>query len=177
MFKKNEQTGKYLIRRGVPGDARGIIECMQSVMDEKIYLVSEYYLLTERGEQERLKNKDDLTLVSEVNERIVGVTTIQRGMYKKNRHTASLGIAIMKDFRHMNIGTKMIEDAISWSKTQGIEKINLEVFSSNVNAIKTYRNLGFEYEGVRKKQFMIGNQYTDDVLMTSFTSNWRDADK
>ena len=32
MFKKNEQTGKYLIRRGVPGDARGIIECMQAII-------------------------------------------------------------------------------------------------------------------------------------------------
>ena len=174
MFKKNEQTEKYLIRRGAPGDARGIIECMQSVMDEKVYLVSEYYLLTERGEQERLKNRDDLTLVCEVNGKIVGVTTIQRGMYKKNRHTASLGIAIKKEFRHMNIGTKMIREAISWSKDQGIEKINLEVFSSNVNAIKAYRNLGFEYEGVRKGQFMIGNQYTDDVLMTYFTSTWHD---
>jgi RimJ/RimL family protein N-acetyltransferase len=174
MFKKNEQAEKYLIRRGVPGDARGIIECMQSVMDEKIYLVSEYYLLTERGEQERLKNRDDLTLVCEVNGKIVGVTTIQRGMYKKNRHTASMGIAIKRDFRHMNIGTKMIREAISWSKEQGIEKINLEVFSSNVNAIKAYRNLGFEYEGVRRRQFMIGDQYVDDVLMTYFTSNWED---
>ena len=171
MLKKHEQTENYLIRRGVPGDAHGIIECMQSVMDEKIYLVSEYYLLTERGEQERLKSRDDLTLVCELNGKIVGVTTIQRGMYKKNRHTASLGIAIRKEFRHMNIGTGMIKEAISWSREQGIEKINLEVFSSNIHAINTYRKLGFEYEGVRKRQFMIGNRYTDDVLMTYFTSN------
>ena len=64
-------------------------------MDEKIYLVSEYYLLTERVEQERLKNKDDLTLVCEVNGKIVGVTTIQRGMYRKNRHTASAGTPLL----------------------------------------------------------------------------------
>ena len=174
MFKKNEQTEKYIIRRGVPADAHGIIECMQSVMDEKIYLLSEYYLLTERGEQERLKNRDDLTLVCEIDRKIVGVTTIQRGMYKKNRHTSSLGIAIKREFRHMNIGTNMIKEAISWCKQQGIEKINLEVFSNNVNAINAYRKLGFECEGIRKRQFIIGDQYTDDVLMTYFTSNWED---
>jgi RimJ/RimL family protein N-acetyltransferase len=174
MFKRAKSEEKFAIRWGVPGDARGVIECMQSVMDEKIYLVSEYYLLTERGEQERLKSRDDLTLVCDVGGKIVGVTTIQRGMYKKNRHTASLGIAIKKEYRHMNIGTKMVMEAISWSKKQGIEKINLEVFSSNVNAIKTYRNLGFEYEGVRKRQFLIGDQYVDDVFMTYFTANWND---
>ncbi len=174
MLKRTRSEGNYAIRRGVPADARGIIECMQSVMDEKIYLVSEYYLLTERGEQERLKNKDDLTLVCEVNGKIVGVTTIQRGMYRKNRHTASLGIAVKKDYRHMHIGTKMIAEAISWSKQQGIDKINLEVFSSNVDAIKAYRKLGFQYEGVRKRQFLIGDQYVDDVLMTYFTSAWND---
>ncbi len=172
ILKRNGAVENYAIRRGVPEDAKGIIECMQSVMDEKIYLVSEYYLLTERGERERLKNKDDLTLVCELNGKIAGVTTIQRGMYRKNRHVASLGIAIRKEYRHMGMGTGMIRDAISWSKQQGIEKINLEVFSSNVNAIQAYRNLGFQYEGVRKRQFLIGDRYVDDVLMTYFTSAW-----
>ncbi len=74
---------KYKIRKAVPADARGIINCMQSVMNEKIYLVSEYYLLTERGERERLKDTEDLTLVCEISYDIVGVLTIQRGMYKK----------------------------------------------------------------------------------------------
>ena len=68
----------------------------------------------------------------------------------------------------------MIAEAISWSKQQGIDKINLEVFSSNVDAIKAYRKLGFQYEGVRKRQFLIGDQYVDDVLMTYFTSAWND---
>ncbi len=174
MLRRKKPAEDYYVRRAVPADARGIIECMQSVMDEKIYLVSEYYLLTERGEQERLKNRDDLTLICEVSERIVGVTTIQRGMYKKNRHTASLGIAIKKEYRHMNMGSRMIKEAISWSKQQGIEKINLEVFSSNTNAIKAYRNIGFQYEGVRKNQFLIGDKYADDVLMTYFTSEWNE---
>jgi RimJ/RimL family protein N-acetyltransferase len=174
MLKRNRSPENYAIRKAVPADAKEIIECMQSVMDEKIYLVSEYYLLTERGEQERLKNRDDLTLVCEVGGKIVGVTTIQRGMYKKNRHTASLGIAIKREFRHMNIGTRMIKEALSWSKQQGIEKINLEVFASNENAIKAYRKIGFQYEGVRKNQFLIGDKYTDDVLMTYFTSEWNE---
>ncbi len=166
MLWKKKENLSLSIRKAYPSDARGIINCMQSVMDEKIYLVSEYYLLTERGEQERLKNPDELTLVCNDSDLVVGVLTLQRGMYKKNRHVANLGIAIRRSYRHMNVGTGMIEQAMEWAKNNGIKKVNLEVFSTNANAIKTYRKLGFEYEGLRKSQFFINGQYVDDVLMT-----------
>ncbi len=64
----------------------------------------------------------------------------------------------------------MIKEALIWCRDQGILKVNLEVFSVNVNAIKMYRKLGFQYEGVRKNQFMINGKYVDDVLMTFFTN-------
>ncbi len=171
IFNRIKTRTGFIIRKANPADAKGIIECMQSVMDEKIYLVSEYYLLTERGEQERLKNPDDLTLICEVDKKIVGVTTIQRGMYRKNRHTASLGIAVRSEFRHLGIGTDMIKNAIEWCRKQDIYKLNLEVFSINKNAINAYRKLGFQYEGLRKSQFFINNQYVDDVFMTYFVTS------
>lgn len=170
IFLKKKIDKNYIIRKAVPQDAKGIINCMQSVMNEKIYLVSEYYLLTERGERERLKDTEDLTLVCEISYDIVGVLTIQRGMYKKNRHTANLGIAVKSNYRNNKIGTNMIKEALIWCRDQGILKVNLEVFSVNVNAIKMYRKLGFQYEGVRKNQFMINGKYVDDVLMTFFTN-------
>ncbi|MEM0132299.1 GNAT family N-acetyltransferase [Acidiplasma sp.] len=169
MLWKKSQKNDLEIRRATPADARGIINCMQSVMDEKVYLVSEYYLLTERGEQERLKNPDELTLICLNGSMVIGVLTLQRGLYKKNRHTANLGIAIRSGYRHMKIGTRLILEALKWAKKEGIKKVNLEVFSTNVNAIKAYRKIGFEYEGVRKHQFIIDNKYVDDVLMTFFT--------
>ncbi|MEM0157997.1 MAG: GNAT family N-acetyltransferase [Thermoplasmataceae archaeon] len=158
--------GEYNIRRAEPRDAKGVILCMQSVMDERVYLVSEYYLLTERGEQERIRSPDDLTLVSEFGTDIVGVMTIQRGMYRKNRHTGNLGIAIRSNHRGKGLGTRLIREGIKWCGQVGITKLNLEVFSTNVNAISLYKKLGFETEGIRKKQFIIDGEYVDDVLMT-----------
>ncbi|MCL4332721.1 MAG: GNAT family N-acetyltransferase, partial [Candidatus Thermoplasmatota archaeon] len=69
-LKKNDgeqSVDEYIIRKATSRDAKGIIECMQSVMDEKQYLIGEFYMFTERGEQERIRNPDDLTLVSENN--------------------------------------------------------------------------------------------------------------
>ena len=163
--QENLGNGKQ-IRPAEPRDAKKIIECMQSVMDEKIYFVSEYYLYTERGEQERLRNPDDLTLVAEIDGSVVGVLTLQRGIYRKNRHTANLGIAIKNGYRHQGLGTDLIMEAINWSRENGIKKVNLEVFSSNTNAISVYEKIGFEHEGIRRSQFIVDGKYVDDILMT-----------
>lgn len=170
---KAQNEDEIIVRQANPSDARGIISCMQSVMDERKYLVSEYYLLTERGgEQERIRNPDDLTLVCEHRKEIVGVLTVQRGgMYRKNRHVGgTMGIAIKAGYRHRGgLGTRMITEAIEWCRKQGILKLNLEVFSSNTNAISLYEKIGFEREGVRRKQFIIDGEYVDDILMTYWT--------
>ncbi|MGC8608941.1 MAG: GNAT family N-acetyltransferase [Thermoplasmata archaeon] len=177
LWKKNpESAHEYIVRKADPSDAYGIINCMQSVMSEQIYLVSEYYLLTEKGEQDRLRNLDDLTLVCALDRKIVGVLTIQRGIYRKNRHTASLGIAIMAGHRHKGLGTRMIKEAILWCEEQEIQKLNLEVFSTNVNAIEAYKKVGFKIEGSRRKQFIINGQYVDDVMMTYFVDKSIDTD-
>ncbi|MEM0155796.1 MAG: GNAT family N-acetyltransferase [Thermoplasmataceae archaeon] len=164
--KKSIDPQEYAIREARISDAKGIIECMQSVMDEHTFLVSEYYLLTERGEQDRLRNIEDLTLVLEYGPEIVGVLTLQRGMFKKNHHTASLGIAIKKNHRSMGHGTRLIKSAVEWAKSKGIEKIWLEVFSTNTRAIEVYKKIGFIVEGNKEKQFIIDGNYVDDVLMS-----------
>lgn len=171
-LKKNDgeqSVDEYIIRKATSRDAKGIIECMQSVMDEKQYLIGEFYMFTERGEQERIRNPDDLTLVSENNGTIVGVLTLQRGLHKKNRHTVNLGIAIKSGHRHLGVGTRLIQEAQKECRKRGIEKINLEVFSTNLAAISAYTKLGFRIEGSRKGQFIIDGKYVDDVLMTYYT--------
>jgi hypothetical protein len=156
----------YEIRIAKPSDASGIIRCMQSVMDEKIYLVGDIYLYTERGEKDMIKNPDDLNIVSVVNNEVVGIMKIQRGIFRKTRHTATLGIAVMRGYRHLGMGRRMIGEGIEWCRKEGIKKLNLEVFSSNENAISLYRKMGFEIEGVRKNQFLIFDTFVDDVIMS-----------
>ncbi len=167
--------GEYRIRRADTRDAKGVINCMQSVMDERVFLVSEYYLLTERGEQERIRSPDDLTVVAEKEGEIVGVLTVQRGMYRKNRHTANLGIAIKSAHRRKGLGSELISAGIEWCKENFIKKLNLEVFSSNKGAISLYEKMGFSIEGIRKSQFMIEGTYVDDVFMTIWLGKDRES--
>ena len=89
-------------------------------------------------------------------------------MYKKLRHTAILSIAVLKEHRRFGLGEKMMNSGIEWCRSRGIEKLNLEVFSTNTGAIELYRKLGFREEGRKIRQFKIFDEYTDDVLMTLF---------
>ncbi|EQD56950.1 acetyltransferase, GNAT family, partial [mine drainage metagenome] len=45
------------------------------------------------------------------------------------------------------IGTGLIRESLHWAENNGIKKVNLEVFSTNRNAIKAYSKIGFVHEG------------------------------
>jgi RimJ/RimL family protein N-acetyltransferase len=161
--------GQCTIRIAMPSDAKGIVTCMNNVMKEGIYLLGDQYSYYEEFEAERIRTlREDLTLVAEYKNEVIGVLFLTRGRYIKNKHTAYLSIAIIDRFRKMGVGTSLIQTAIEWAKDKKIEKICLEVFSSNCAAINLYIKLGFIIEGRWKKQFKINNEYVDDILMSIF---------
>lgn len=81
------------------------------------------------------------------------------------KHIGNLGMGIVKEYRNMGIGREMLEKTIQHAKLINIEKVELEVFSSNERAIKLYKNIGFEHEGVRKKGKKVRGEYEDIILM------------
>lgn len=138
-------------------------------MREEVYLLGDVYMGGEEFLSMRIEDQaSELILVAEYEGRIIGVLTLTRESFRKNYHVAVLGIAIRNDFRHVGIGTALMNTSFEWARENGIEKICLEVFSTNNNAISLYRKLGFEVEGIKKKQFKIRGEYVDDILMAKF---------
>ncbi|MDP8011622.1 MAG: GNAT family N-acetyltransferase [Thermoplasmata archaeon] len=166
----NTPDGKLIIiRKAEEYDANGIIDCFNDVMSEEIYLLGDVYLGGEEFLSMRIEDQEnELILVADHNKNIIGVLTLTRESYRKNNHVAVLGIAIRYGYRHMGIGTVLMKTSFEWAKENGIEKICLEVFSTNKNAISLYQKLGFEIEGIKKKQFKIRGEYVDDILMAKF---------
>lgn len=102
---------------------------------------------------------------------IVGCLTLFRyygGRSPKVQHVGEIGISIDARFRNIGIGTKLFTEAINWAKSKGYEKLCLSVFSTNEVAIHLYKKFGFEEEGRRRRQFKIGDEYVDEVLMGLF---------
>ena len=59
----------------------------------------------------------------------------------------------------------MLEACVILARTKSIEKIELEVFSDNLPAIRLYESTGFVQEGVKVRGRRFENRYQDVVLM------------
>lgn len=63
------------------------------------------------------------------------------------KHRASMGIAIYKDFMGQGIGTTMLNLLLEAAKKALYSQIELEVVTTNQNAVNLYKKLGFTIYG------------------------------
>jgi ribosomal protein S18 acetylase RimI-like enzyme len=98
-------------------------------------------------------------------ERVVGWCDIipKRGI--DFSHSEVMGMGIHKNYRNHGIGTALLETTIDAGKRYGLERIELEVYMSNMTAIKLYEKHGFIAEGVKKKARKLDNIYFDIQTM------------
>jgi len=80
-------------------------------------------------------------------------------------HCGMLGMGVRKDYRRRGIGERLILRTISRAREKGLERIELEVFASNVAAIRLYEKVGFIIEGLKKRARKIDERYDDLVEM------------
>ncbi len=157
-----------IVRRAVVGDAPVLMENLNSIAQEKVYIATDRPL-TDLGAEEKwiqsFDGVDRVLYVAEVEGRVVGAADVRSGHFEKEAHVKTLGISIISQYRGMGVGTELMRACIDFCRSAGTEKVCLEVFATNVRAIALYEKLGFATEGVRAEQFKIDGRYVDEVLM------------
>jgi RimJ/RimL family protein N-acetyltransferase len=98
-------------------------------------------------------------------DQVVGWCDINRPHTEGYRHSAALGMGLLPGYRGRGIGARLALAAIAAARTNGIERIQLEVWASNQDAIALYRQLGFVEEGVRRRARFLDGRYDDSVCM------------
>jgi RimJ/RimL family protein N-acetyltransferase len=63
------------------------------------------------------------------------------------------------------IGSKLIEEAITWSKHQGLYRLQLQVQTKNTRALRLYQRYGFKDEGILHRCAVVNGQYVDKYQM------------
>lgn len=75
---------------------------------------------------------------------MVGLLFFRPLTKKKNCHTGEFGVSVHPDYQNSGIGKELIRTLLNWAKENDrIEKVFLNVFATNTNAIELYRKLGF----------------------------------
>jgi RimJ/RimL family protein N-acetyltransferase len=163
---------RLIVRKACLNDAEAIAGTVNQVASEEVHFLWDkinYDVELERRYIESANTKENsVILVAELDGKIIGTCELKKGEFKKNRHTAELGITLLKEFRRLGAGSALMEGVINWAKEKKIEKICLSVFSTNEAAIALYRKFGFEVEAARKKQFKTEKSYVDEIFMARF---------
>lgn len=87
--------------------------------------------------------------VAELNDRIVGYITIKLTTKSENpfmyeRRFAHIDhICVCSKLRQSGVGRQMIEYAIAYARYSGVNSLELDVWSDNLNAKKAFQSLGF----------------------------------
>jgi ribosomal protein S18 acetylase RimI-like enzyme len=72
------------------------------------------------------------------------------------------------DARGRGVATALLAAAEQSARARGARKLSLRTFSTNPQAIRLYTRFGFEQEGLLRAEFLIGDQYVDDILLAKY---------
>ena len=114
---------------------------------------------------EKSINGDDLVLVATDEESIVGFISVQKGEYKRIKHTGYVVVGIREKYRGKGIGSKLFSELDIWAIENKITRLELSVICSNTIAKHLYEKNGFEVEGIRKNAMIIDGKYVDEFSM------------
>ena len=110
-------------------------------------------------------------LVADLEERLVGFIEIEAGSYRRNRHSASLALGVLRQNRGLGIGGGLLSAAETWARDHGLHRLELTVMVHNEPAIRLYRSHGFRFEGTRADSLRVDGVYVDEFAMSKLLLN------
>lgn len=163
---------KLIIRRSKPSDAEALINYINTVAGESDFLsfgIGEFDMNAQQEEvfiENILKKDNAISVVAELGDKIVANLNFSGGSRKRLAHVGEFGISVLKEYWGYGIGEELIKYLIDWSKSSCIiRKINLKTRTDNFKAIKLYKKLGFEEEGMLKRDILINGTFYDTLCM------------
>jgi RimJ/RimL family protein N-acetyltransferase len=114
-----------------------------------------------------MESENSLLLIATHNDKILGNLDIRGGQRTKVRHTAVIGMGMLKEWRNIGLGTLLMECVINWARENPLlEILWLQVFASNAAGISLYKKMGFEISGRQTDFIKIQDEtYTDNITM------------
>lgn len=162
------------IREAKPEDAEELRKVIKEYVEESEfipYAENEFALTTDEEKkwiQTFSDNENSLLLLATVEGKIVGNLSLNGKNRMMLRHTAVIGIGILKQFRGKGLGSLLFKSSIEWARKQStLEILTLETYATNEIGIALYKKFGFIESGVLKGFIKpTSDKYIDSVIMT-----------
>ena|ERR1700730_8651363 len=155
------------IRPARESDAASTRDAVKAVAAEKWYLatVDGFSLKQTRAFLKRVVDGSLPQVLAVVEDQVVGFCDILPNASIGFTHVGRLGMGVRLEWRRQGIGRRMLGNCLSLARNAGIEKVELEVFSDNIAAVRLYDSFGFRPEGLKVRGRKLEGRYQDVVLM------------
>lgn len=101
-------------------------------------------------------------------ERVVGWCDISIPSLEGFTHTGLLGMGVQRAYRGQGLGRRLLDRTVEAARARGVERVELEVYASNVPAVRLYETAGFVAEGTKRRARKLDGEYDDLLFMVLF---------
>lgn len=176
-FKEKSITLKNgenaLIRSPKQNDAEQLLYHIIKTSDETDFMsrYGEEITFTVEQEEAFIKNiqesSKDMMICVEIDGKVIANAGFGPvSSFLRNKHRATFGICVQKEYWNMGIGSILMPPIIEAAKKMGYELLELEVIAGNERAIHLYEKYGFQTYGKRMHAFKYKDgTYADEYLM------------
>lgn len=147
--------------------AEALQRAVASVARERRYLVSleGFSLAQTRAFVQSILNGWGVQYVALAGDELVGWCDVRRSPWVGFEHGGSLGIGVVAPWRGRGLGSRLLAAVLEDSTAASITRVELEVFASNVGALRLYERFGFRVEGVKRGARELDGRVDDLVVM------------
>ena len=163
-----------VLRSPNKGDAEVMLEFIRKASGETEFLANypeEYDHFTLESEEAFIQSSNDspdgVMIACFVEGKFAGNSQIVFRTGLKDRHRASVAIAILQEYWNLGIGTRMFEELFRIAELRGgIRQIELEFIEGNSRARALYEKMGFSITGVKPDAIRLRNgAYVNEYMM------------
>ncbi len=112
-----------------------------------------------------IRNGKIISVLAEVDGKIVGNGEIVRGEYKETKHHGRLALTIHGTHRGLGIGREMIRTLLTGARRRGLKNVHAEFLASNKQAVSAYEKAGFKKVGTIPGKVYRNGRFRDAIIM------------
>ncbi|MBQ9408873.1 MAG: GNAT family N-acetyltransferase [Clostridia bacterium] len=166
---------RAILRNPREEDIEGTLEYLKISAAETEFILrtpEECAKYTYEGEkaffEARNESPNGLMLMAVVDGRVAGNCEINFRTGAKTRHRADIGIALIREFWNLGIGTRMFEALIEAARArEGVTQLELEFVEGNDRARHLYEKMGFRITGLRPDAIRLSDgRFVNEYQMT-----------
>ena len=162
------------LRPSTPDDAVEVSACVDAVARERRYLgyVCGFTADETRSFLASLAEMRGVQIIALDESMVIGWCDVTVMPFEGMRHVARLGMGLLPAYRGQGLGMRLLREVLSRAFAGGLLRIELEVFASNLAAIRLYEQEGFVTEGRKRCARILDGVEDDIVVMGLLRQEW-----